>query len=66
MNCNGNLYFRDLRLRNDEITEGSIQKDIMKNAKITEEGYFVSPPGNIPIEPRQDLLYEKENEKQKI
>ena len=39
-----------LELREDEVTEGGIREDIIKNAKVTEEEYFVAPPGNIPLE----------------
>lgn len=39
-----------LELRQDEITDGNIKLQILKNAKITEEDYFVAPPGNIPLE----------------
>lgn len=56
---NGMFYFlRYLTLRNDEVTDGNCQKDILKNAALTEEDYFVAPPGNIPLEPRDNLLHE--------
>lgn len=38
-----------LRLRPDIPTECSAE-DILKNAKVSEEGYFVAPPGNIPLD----------------
>lgn len=44
----------------DIVSEGNIRDDILKNAAYTEDEYFVAPPGNIPLEPRQDLLHEKE------
>lgn len=31
------------------MTQGNCVKDILKNAAITEEDYFVAPPGNIPL-----------------
>lgn len=39
-----------LKLREDEVTDGNKQSDVLKNATITEEEYFVAPPGNIPLE----------------
>lgn len=38
-----------LYLRSDTVTQGNCQKDVLKNATITEEDYFVAPPGNIPL-----------------
>lgn len=38
-----------MRLRQDIPSECSAE-DILKNAKLTEEGYFVAPPGNIPLD----------------
>lgn len=38
-----------LELREDKVTDGNIREDIIRNAKITEEEYFVAPPGNIPL-----------------
>lgn len=49
-----------LRLREDTVNEGNCKQEILKNATITEEDYFVAPPGNIPLEAREDLLFEKE------
>lgn len=46
---------RNLYLRLDAITQGNCQKDILKNASVKEDDYFVAPPGNIP-------LHEVENE----
>lgn len=42
-----------LRLRPD-IPSMCCVDDILKNAKKTEEGYFVSPPGNIPLDVKSD------------
>lgn len=53
-----NYTFSPLRVREDLNTEGNCKEAILKNATLTEEDYFVAPPGNIPIENRQDLLYE--------
>lgn len=39
-----------LELREDDINDGSQRENILKNAQITEEEYFVAPPGNIPLE----------------
>lgn len=52
-----------LRLRKDQVNEGDCKEDILKNATLIEEDYFVAPPGNIPLEARQDLLFEKEETK---
>lgn len=39
-----------LELRADEVTEGNIKEDIMRNAKKTEEEtYFIAPVGNVPL-----------------
>ncbi|KAL1116222.1 hypothetical protein AAG570_005717 [Ranatra chinensis] len=46
------LEDRNIPLREDEITEGDCQDDVISNAAVTEEGYFVAPPGNIPLETR--------------
>jgi hypothetical protein len=32
------------------VTEGNCKAEILANAAITEEDYFVAPPGNIPLE----------------
>ncbi|XP_055335190.1 glutamyl-tRNA(Gln) amidotransferase subunit C, mitochondrial-like [Paramacrobiotus metropolitanus] len=39
-----------LDLRPDEITEGNQREDVLRNAKITMEHYYLAPPGNIPVE----------------
>lgn len=39
-----------LELREDEVTEGNIRDDIMRNAKKTEDDlYLVAPAGNVPL-----------------
>lgn len=44
------LEAHPLRLRPDKVTDGNIQSEILRNAKVTEEEYFIAPPGNIPLE----------------
>ncbi|XP_047106213.1 glutamyl-tRNA(Gln) amidotransferase subunit C, mitochondrial [Schistocerca piceifrons] len=41
-----------LYLRDDKVTEGNLRKDVMANASVTEEEYFVAPTGNVPFTPR--------------
>lgn len=48
------LENHQLELREDKITDGNIRTDIIQNAKITEEEYFVAPPGNIPLKQDDD------------
>ena len=43
------FVFRTLYLREDIPTEGNCAKDILANASKTDEGYFIAPPGNIPL-----------------
>lgn len=43
------LEDENLYLREDKADHRDTQEDILKNAAITEEGYFVAPPGNIPL-----------------
>lgn len=43
-----------LQTREDIITDGNIKEDILRNAAVVEEDYFVAPPGNIPLE-QEDL-----------
>lgn len=59
------LEDRTLYLRNDIVTEGNCRKEVMSNAAVTEEEYFVAPQGNIPLIPRDSLLTEDENLEQK-
>lgn len=44
------LENENLRLRHDKVTDGNYRKKILENAVLTEEEYFVAPPGNIPLE----------------
>ncbi|CAH1388874.1 unnamed protein product [Nezara viridula] len=46
------LEDRALPLRSDEVVDGN-KSDILCNAKIVEEDYFVAPRGNVPLEPKQ-------------
>lgn len=43
------LEDRSVYLRDDKVTEGNCRKEVMANAAVTEEEYFVAPPGNIPL-----------------
>ena len=38
-----------LRLRDDVVTDHGCSGEVLKNAKISEEDYFVAPPGNIAL-----------------
>ncbi|XP_023949490.2 glutamyl-tRNA(Gln) amidotransferase subunit C, mitochondrial [Bicyclus anynana] len=53
------LENENLSLRDDKITQGNCQADILKNAAITEDDYFVAPPGNIPL---HEVQSESKNE----
>ncbi|XP_039501481.1 glutamyl-tRNA(Gln) amidotransferase subunit C, mitochondrial [Drosophila santomea] len=44
------LEQQQLQLRNDQVTEGDCRAEVLRNAKVTDEDYYVSPPGNIPLE----------------
>ncbi|XP_058830514.1 glutamyl-tRNA(Gln) amidotransferase subunit C, mitochondrial [Topomyia yanbarensis] len=44
------LENQKLSLREDVVSDGNIQSDVLANARITEEEYFVAPPGNIPLD----------------
>ncbi|XP_015109963.1 glutamyl-tRNA(Gln) amidotransferase subunit C, mitochondrial [Diachasma alloeum] len=44
------LEKESLRLREDRVTEGGCREAILGNATVTEDEYFVAPPGNIPLE----------------
>lgn len=48
-----------LTLREDTITAGGNRDKILVNAALTEEEYFLAPPGNIPLEARADPLFEE-------
>lgn len=38
-----NVAHIDLKLRKDEVTDGNIQQDVLKNAPESLQGYFVVP-----------------------
>ncbi|KAL7740402.1 hypothetical protein ACLKA6_013199 [Drosophila palustris] len=44
------LEKQPLQLRNDEVSEGDCREELLRIAKVTDEDYYVSPPGNIPLE----------------
>lgn len=44
------LENQQLQLRNDEVTEGDCRAELLRIAQVTDEDYYVSPPGNIPLE----------------
>ncbi|XP_034475049.1 glutamyl-tRNA(Gln) amidotransferase subunit C, mitochondrial [Drosophila innubila] len=44
------LEKQQLQLRNDQVTEGDCREELLRIAKVTDEDYYVSPPGNIPLE----------------
>ncbi|XP_076367277.1 glutamyl-tRNA(Gln) amidotransferase subunit C, mitochondrial [Tachypleus tridentatus] len=52
------LEDRTLYLQDDVVTDGNCKNEVMMNAVKTEENYFVSPPGNIPLPPKQNWLNE--------
>ncbi|XP_053668365.1 glutamyl-tRNA(Gln) amidotransferase subunit C-1, mitochondrial [Anopheles marshallii] len=39
-----------LTLRPDTVDDGNLQAEVLQNATLVEEEYFVAPPGNIPLE----------------
>ncbi|KAK3607253.1 hypothetical protein CHS0354_002226 [Potamilus streckersoni] len=45
------LENRSVYLREDKVTDGNCLKDILQNASLVVEDYFVAPPGNIPLKP---------------
>ncbi len=57
------LEEESLRLREDEVEETGGVAEALKNAVKTEGDYFVAPPGNIPLEVRQDKYDNKRRSK---
>lgn len=55
------LEDRQLQVREDQVIEEHSREEILANAASKEEEYFVSPPGNIPLEARENLLHEKQD-----
>ncbi|XP_026996800.2 glutamyl-tRNA(Gln) amidotransferase subunit C, mitochondrial-like, partial [Tachysurus fulvidraco] len=47
------LEDRALYLREDTVTEGNCTEELLRRSRITEEEYFVAPPGNIPLPKRE-------------
>ncbi|XP_046738882.1 glutamyl-tRNA(Gln) amidotransferase subunit C, mitochondrial [Diprion similis] len=43
------LENQKLKLRDDLIVDGGYAKKVLKNAALTEEDYFIAPPGNVPV-----------------
>ncbi|XP_005189291.1 glutamyl-tRNA(Gln) amidotransferase subunit C, mitochondrial [Musca domestica] len=43
------LFEEPLYLRLDVVTEGNCRDDILQNAQVTDEDYFIAPPGNVPL-----------------
>ena len=53
-----------LTLRNDVLSkELPSREDILSNAVLTEEDYFVAPPGNIPLAVDKKKYISSESEK---
>ncbi|XP_065353385.1 glutamyl-tRNA(Gln) amidotransferase subunit C, mitochondrial [Cloeon dipterum] len=44
------LENRSLYLQEDKVSDGHCKEEILANAAVTEEDYFVAPPGNIPLD----------------
>nr|CAH7712158.1 unnamed protein product [Callosobruchus chinensis] len=44
------LENKPLSVREDVVVEGDCRDEILKNAAVTEDHYFVAPPGNIPLD----------------
>ena len=47
-------------MREDKVSDGNKRAEVLSNAYRTEDEYFIAPPGNIPLVPRNDLLHENE------
>eukprot|EP00095_Tigriopus_kingsejongensis_P012549 snap_masked-scaffold821_size92673-processed-gene-0.5 protein:Tk12549 transcript:snap_masked-scaffold821_size92673-processed-gene-0.5-mRNA-1 annotation:"gatc_brafl ame: full" len=48
-----------LRLRPDLVKQENTREDILKNASVVEEDFFVAPPGNIPLEVSEEKFKKK-------
>ncbi|XP_039177027.1 glutamyl-tRNA(Gln) amidotransferase subunit C, mitochondrial [Crotalus tigris] len=58
------LEGRHLYLRGDDISEGNCAEELLKKAAKTVEGYFIAPPGNIPlpkVEERNSFLHKEDS-----
>nr|CAI5823091.1 unnamed protein product [Callosobruchus analis] len=47
------LENKPLVVREDVVVEGDCRDEILKNAAVTEDHYFVAPPGNIPLDDKK-------------
>lgn len=47
-----------LPTREDVVTEGNIREELLGLAALTVEGYYFAPPGNIPLEPKNQSYLE--------
>lgn len=56
------LEDQNLYVREDIVNDGNCKDDILSNAKVTEEDYFVAPPGNIPLEQSESIEQRSKNE----
>ncbi|OWA52965.1 putative Glutamyl-tRNA(Gln) amidotransferase subunit C, mitochondrial [Hypsibius exemplaris] len=56
------LESETLSLRNDEVTEGNQKTDVLRNAALTFEDFFVAPPGNVPLEQQNTYALASEND----
>ncbi|XP_072396047.1 glutamyl-tRNA(Gln) amidotransferase subunit C, mitochondrial [Diabrotica undecimpunctata] len=52
-----------LQVREDIVTDGNCREAVLKGAVLVEDEYFVAPPGNIPLESRENLLYDTKDVK---
>ncbi|XP_015685361.1 glutamyl-tRNA(Gln) amidotransferase subunit C, mitochondrial [Protobothrops mucrosquamatus] len=58
------LEDRHLYLREDDVSEGNCAEELLKKAAKTVEGYFIAPPGNIPlpkVEERNSFLHKEDS-----
>jgi aspartyl-tRNA(Asn)/glutamyl-tRNA(Gln) amidotransferase subunit C len=53
------LEDKTLYLRDDSVSDGYCREDILKNASVTLEEFYVAPPGNIPLKQKES---DQENE----
>jgi aspartyl-tRNA(Asn)/glutamyl-tRNA(Gln) amidotransferase subunit C len=58
------LEHTSLELRDDAVTDGNRREEILANARVTEEEYFISPPGNIELnQSEQRTFYDEKTDK---
>lgn len=53
------LENESLRLREDVVSDGNLRQEVLANASVVEEDYFVAPPGNIPLKVDAEGKYER-------